>query len=93
VGGCQIEKSPSHITLTDIEWEFLGLDVPSITKSGGETWEGELAMSGQIYVSLRANGTLISGRAQLTVEPRNWGWGGSDWRFTPGGIPGGEQYL
>jgi hypothetical protein len=72
-------------------WQFVG--VPALTAdtlavselTSSTTWQGEAVLDGTISTFVWVGGVLDTLETSMSVQPRPWSWGPSDWTFTAGG--------
>ncbi|HET7232440.1 MAG TPA: hypothetical protein VFJ16_20700 [Longimicrobium sp.] len=70
---CTARPLPSSAVLTELTWAFVdsaGHTIPGPT--GPDTWRGEMAVSGLMKVSGKANGVPSSDSLQVGVRARRW---------------------
>lgn len=72
---CTFSVSPSSLTVTNIEWRFVGLEhVRENTKQGGMSWGGVAVETGTMTVSADVGGVNRTAEQNIFVLNRGWTW-------------------
>jgi hypothetical protein len=79
---CEAKPHDETATLAVTGWTFVSTDGDEVSRGSdvtSTTWAGELWIGGQVTATGTVNGTEASGKATVTIQPRDW----SD-KTTPG---------